>query len=220
MRADRSLERANDPRVLVYAATKNRGKLDELRAIFADAGWRIEDSVLYADVDEGTTSYEENAALKARALHATLATGGEAEPVIGDDSGLEIVALGGGPGILSARYGGAGATWRDRRRSLLADLMRTGSSDRRARFVCALHFITADGREFAVREHFEGTIAMHERGDGGFSYDAIFVPDGMSSTFAELADVEKNRISHRAKAARRLLEAVGSGVRKNTTTGM
>lgn len=206
--------------MLVYAATKNRGKLDELRAIFGSAGWRIEDSSRYADVDEGTTSYEENAALKARALYATLASSGDAEPVIGDDSGLEIAALDGGPGILSARYGAPGATWRDRRQSLLADLLRSGSSDRRARFVCALHFIAADGHEFAVREHFEGTIAEHERGDGGFSYDAIFVPAGMATTFAELADVEKNRISHRALAASRLLEAVGSGARKNTRTGM
>ncbi|GAC1567768.1 MAG: RdgB/HAM1 family non-canonical purine NTP pyrophosphatase [Vulcanimicrobiaceae bacterium] len=206
--------------MLVYAATKNRGKLDELRAIFATAGWRIEDSSLYADVDEGTTSYEENAALKARALHATLAADGEAEPVIGDDSGLEITALAGRPGILSARYGGGEATWRQRRHDLLAEIARSGSADRHARFVCALHFITADGREFAVRESLDGSIGTAERGDGGFSYDAIFIPAGFDRSFAEVPAREKNRISHRARAARRLLEAVGTGAGKDDRRGM
>ncbi|GAC1303514.1 MAG: XTP/dITP diphosphatase [Vulcanimicrobiaceae bacterium] len=206
--------------MLVYAATKNTGKLDELRAIFAEAGWRIEDYARYADVAEGTRSYAENAALKARGLYATLAEGGEPAPVLGDDSGLEVAALDGRPGILSARYGGQLATWRERRQALLLELQGSGGVDRRARFVCALHFITADGREFAVCDELPGSLSAAERGHGGFSYDAIFVPAGMRKTFAELTDVEKNRISHRARAARRLVEAVTPNVGKDSRTGM
>jgi len=190
--------------VLVYAATKNLGKLDELRAICADFGWRVESSTRYADVAEGTTSYEHNASLKARALYAILVAEGAPAAVIGDDSGLEVRALGDRPGILSARYGPAGATWRDRRSELLRELAASGSSDRRARFVCALHYIGADAREYTVREELPGTLADENRGDGGFSYDAIFVPADLTKTFAELPEREKNRISHRARAARRL----------------
>ncbi len=206
--------------MLVYAATTNLGKLDELRAIFAEAGWRIEGSTRYADVAEGTRSYAENAAKKARALYATLAADGEPAPVVGDDSGLEVAALDNRPGVLSARYGGAGATWPERRQALLRDVAESRSADRRARFVCALHFIAADGREFAVYDDLAGSLAVSERGDGGFSYDAIFVPDGMRETFAELADGEKNRISHRARAARKLVKAVGASGGKDSRTGM
>lgn len=206
--------------MLVYAATKNAGKLDELRAIFAEFGWRIETSARYADVAEGERSYAENAALKARALATTLVEGGEPAAVIGDDSGLEIFALGGRPGVLSARYGGDHATWRERRTALLAEVAATGSTDRRARFMCALHFIAADGREFSSLAEFAGTVAAAERGDGGFSYDAIFVPGGMSQTFAELTETEKNRISHRARAARDLVEAVDPAAQKESRSGM
>lgn len=206
--------------MLVYAATKNLGKLDELRSIFAPSGWRIASTDRYADVTEGENSYAENASLKARALAATLSAGGEPAPVIGDDSGLEIVALGGRPGVLSARYGGTHATWRERRAALLAEIAATGSSDRRARFVCALHFISRDGREYAVLADFPGTISRDERGDGGFSYDAIFMPAGLQTTFAELAFDEKNRISHRGRAARALLEAVGPAAGNHARTGM
>ncbi len=193
--------------MLVYAATKNPGKLRELCEIFARSGWEIAASPRYADVVEGRDSYAGNAALKARALHERLIAAGERVPVVGDDSGLEVAAMGGRPGVLSARYGGADASWTERRRLLLAELAATGSNDRRARFVCALHYVGADGREVAVMASYVGDIAESERGDGGFSYDAIFVgSDGR--TFAELSEAEKSRTSHRARAGDVLIAAL------------
>lgn len=228
----------------VYIATKNAGKLRELRQILAAYGWEACAFEGYADVVEGETSYAENAALKARALRGALDAAGIADPALGDDSGLEVAALGGRPGVLSARYGGAGATWADRRRLLLADTAAavtsapsatvtsapsaTVTSDssasvtsdssssltsdayrtaRAARFVCALHWVPADGPETAVESSFAGFVAHEERGDGGFSYDAIFeLNDGR--TFAELSESEKNAISHRARAVAALMTAL------------
>jgi XTP/dITP diphosphohydrolase len=202
--------------VRVYAATKNAGKLRELEAIFAPLGWTIESDPLYADPVEGETSYVENAALKARALREQLLARGIVAPVVGDDSGLEVSALDGRPGVLSARYGAPGASWAERRAELRAELERTKSADRSARFVCALHAIDADGREYAVERDVRGTIAQEERGDGGFSYDALFVYPPRGVTFAELSEAEKNGVSHRAAAARALYDAwtkaQGSGV--------
>jgi XTP/dITP diphosphohydrolase len=230
--------------VRVYIATKNAGKLRELRQILAAYGWEACAFEGYADVVEGETSYAENAALKARALRGALDAAGIADPALGDDSGLEVAALGGRPGVLSARYGGAGATWADRRRLLLADTAAavtsapsatvtsapsaTVTSDssasvtsdssssltsdayrtaRAARFVCALHWVPADGPETAVESSFAGFVAHEERGDGGFSYDAIFeLNDGR--TFAELSESEKNAISHRARAVAALMTAL------------
>lgn len=210
IRAGRTLFEANGSHVFVYAATKNRGKLAELRAIFSEAGWTIEESALYIDVVEGDVSYTDNAALKARTLHAALVKAGRPAAVIGDDSGLEVAALDGRPGVLSARYGGASATWAQRRRTLLEEVDGSGSIDRAARFVCALHHIDARGLESAVIDSFPGRLATHERGGGGFSYDAVFIPDDRSETFAQISEAEKNTISHRARAARRLLEAIRS----------
>jgi len=196
--------------MLIYVATKNGGKLRELRQLFAPFGWRLETYIGYADVAEGDTSYAENAALKAAALHAQLRSAGESANVLGDDSGLEVSALGGRPGVLSARYGGAQASWHERRAHLLAELAATGSADRSARFVCALHFIGGDGRVRAVLREVAGTIASTEAGERGFSYDPIFWYPPAGKTFAELTDSQKNRISHRGLAARALVDLGGS----------
>jgi XTP/dITP diphosphohydrolase len=193
----------------VLVATKNAGKLRELRQIFARAGIDVDEWPAYADVAEGETSYAENAALKARALWEQLEAAGVSVAVLGDDSGLEVAALGGRPGVLSARYGGAAATWPERRRALLGELEGSGSRDRRARFVCALHLIRADGGETAVRADVEGAIARVERGEGGFSYDALFELPQRGLTFAEMPEEEKNRLSHRARAVAALLSASG-----------
>lgn len=196
----------------LYVATKNAGKLRELREILGAYGWTAEAFDGYADVVEGTASYAENAALKARALRAALDAAGRREPALGDDSGLEVAALGGRPGVLSARYGGDGATWGERRRLLLAETSAAvapdgGRSARAARFVCALHYVAADGAETSVLSDFPGFVGREERGDGGFSYDAIFELDD-GRTFAELSEAEKNAISHRARAVAALLEAL------------
>ena len=201
----------------VYAATKNAGKLRELEAIFAPLGWTIASDELYADPVEGETSYAANAALKAHALRTQLQARGIVAAVLGDDSGLEVSALGGRPGVLSARYGAAGASWAERRAELRAELEGTGSADRSARFVCALHLIDVDGREYAAQRDVRGEIAREERGDGGFSYDALFLYPPRHATFAELSEAEKNAVSHRTAAGRALVdawtEARGSGVR-------
>ena len=105
----------------MYVATKNAGKLRELRAILVRYGWEAAAFPGYADVAEGESSYADNAALKAHALRAALDGAGITAPAVGDDSGLEVAALGGRPGVLSARYGGEGASWAERRRLLLAE---------------------------------------------------------------------------------------------------
>ena len=207
------------PPTTVYLATKNLGKLAELRAIFGDHVWVAIAFPDYRDVVEGEASYAENAALKARGLRDDLARVGIVAAVVGDDSGLEIRALGDRPGILSARYGGD-ATWAQRRAMLLDELRRAGpGATRAARFVCALHFIDVDGTEHAAFGTLDGKIALAERGDGGFSYDAIFCEAGDSRTFAELSEAEKNARSHRAIAVARLVEAVTHVGAKARRTG-
>jgi XTP/dITP diphosphohydrolase len=196
---------------LVYAATKNAGKLVELRELFAASGWSIDTYEGYPDVEEGDRSYAENAALKAVALHDRLRADGIAAAVLGDDSGIEVAALDGRPGVLSARYGGPDATWAERRARLLAEIAESGGADRAARFVCALHYIAADGHALAVQADVAGLIADSERGSAGFSYDPIFLYPPAGKTFAELDAAQKNAVSHRGRAVARLLAAV-SGV--------
>jgi len=193
--------------VRTYVATKNRGKLAELLAIFAGSPFALHTYEAYRDPVEGETSYVDNAALKADALRAQLHAVGIDAAVLADDSGLEVAALGGRPGVLSARYGGPDATWSERRHALLAETDATGSPDRSARFVSAIHVVLADGTVYRALGTIDGAIAHAERGDGGFSYDAIFaLPDGR--TFAELPPAEKNRVSHRARAAAAVIAAL------------
>ena len=190
----------------VYVATKNAGKLRELEALFAGAPFELATFEAYADPVEGDTSYADNAALKARALHAQLRHAGVAASVLADDSGLEVFALGGRPGVLTAYYGGPGLTWSERRRRLLDELASVGAgADRRAWFVCALHFIDVVGRELATTGTVDGVIAPEESGELGFSFDPVFFYPPAHRTFAELSATEKNRVSHRAVAATKLV---------------
>ena len=198
--------------VRVFVATKNVGKFRELRAIFAGSGWDLESYPEYVEPEEGPTSYADNAALKARALRAQLETAGVDGGVLADDSGIEVIALGRRPGVLSARYGGETANWSERRRALLRELDGAGSADRSARFVCVLHFIDRAGREFSVRGEIEGSLAAAERGSAGFSFDPIFEYLPAGKTFAEMPEEVKNAVSHRARAARALLDAVRAAV--------
>jgi XTP/dITP diphosphohydrolase len=207
--------------VRVYAATKNPGKLRELRAIFGAAGWDVTAPDAYAEPSEGDESYADNAALKARTLAAQLRAAGICDAaVVADDSGLEVGALGGRPGVLSARYVGAAATWSERRRLLLAELVATCSSDRSARFVCAMHYIGPDGRETAAEAAVDGTVAHEERGEGGFSYDAIFSYPPAGKTFGELTEEQKNAVSHRTRAARALLARMDEEASSRPAIGM
>lgn len=187
----------------VYVATTNSGKLRELRAICARYGWQADAFPGYRDPIEGETSYADNAARKARALAAQLREANVEGASLGDDSGIEIFALGGRPGVLSARYGGD-ATWPRRRAMLLAELAASGAADRRARFVCAVHLVAGDGAEYATQASIDGTVAAEERGEAGFSYDPIFYYPPFARTFGESSEEEKNEISHRARAIRAL----------------
>lgn len=189
----------------VFVATKNAGKLAELQAIFAGSKLELATYGAYVDPDEGETSYAENARLKARALADQLRAAGIAAATLADDSGLEVAALDGRPGVLSARYGGAGATWEIRRSGILAELQARNRPSRDAKFCCAMALIGADGREYAGYGEARGSIAAAERGIFGFGYDPIFIDAELAVTFAEMKDAVKNRISHRARAARSLL---------------
>jgi len=128
--------------------------------------------------------------------------------VLADDSGLEVRALGGRPGVATAYYGGVGLSWAERRAALLEELRRTGAGDRRCRFVCALHFVGDDDRELATFATVQGEVAAEDRGVAGFSFDPIFVYPPAGKTFAELSEGEKNAVSHRAIAVTALVCAL------------
>jgi XTP/dITP diphosphohydrolase len=194
--------------VRVYAATRNAGKLREMEALFADAPLTLTTYAGYEDPVEGDVSYADNAALKARALHAQLGRAGLPAHVLGDDSGLEVYALDRRPGVLTAFYGGTDLPWGARRAKLLAELAASGSADRRARFVCALHFVDRDGRELATMGTVDGEIAPEERGERGFSFDPVFLYPAAGQTFAEMDAERKNAVSHRAIAAAALVAAI------------
>jgi XTP/dITP diphosphohydrolase len=177
--------------------SRNEHKAAELRAILA--GWTVD--VLDRDdypAENGET-FEENARVKARfgRLHAGAGTW-----VLGEDSGIEVDALGGRPGIHSARWAD------DPNAQLLREL--AGVADRAARYRCAMVAIGPDGREVAIEGRLEGRVGAGPRGSGGFGYDPIFLPDGEERTVAELGDGWKAEHSHRAKAARALLGAIGA----------
>jgi XTP/dITP diphosphohydrolase len=179
--------------------TRNPGKVKEITTILEGTGWTFSSLQEFPDVgparEDGVT-YAENAIAKARFYAA--ATGLLA---LADDSGLEVAALGGAPGVFSARYAGDNASDADRRQLLLSELAKADNRDRRARFVAAVAIAAADGAVLNVSEGIcEGTIIFEQRGTGGFGYDPLFVPDGYDQTFAELSEEVKNRISHRARA--------------------
>lgn len=190
----------------LFAATKNAGKLAELVELFSPYGVEILTFPEYADPQETADTYAGNAAIKAHALHEQLAAAGIKGDVIADDSGLEIAALGGRPGVYSARYGGSNATWAQRRASILREVAQSGSEDRRARFVCALCFVDAGGRELRTEGVAEGELSRDEHGTLGFGYDPIFYDPSERATYGELSDAQKNKVSHRAKAVAKLME--------------
>jgi len=180
-------------------ATHNRGKAAEIRKLLGDIPWRLVSLQEFEGVgiaEENKDSYEGNAVLKAR--YYAMATHNW---VLADDSGLEVAVLGGAPGVLSARYAGENASDAERRDLLLAEIEKRGAIDRRARFVCSAAIADPTGEVRKLTEGVcEGVIAQEARGDGGFGYDPIFIPDGYRQTFGELAEDIKDRISHRAKA--------------------
>jgi XTP/dITP diphosphohydrolase len=194
--------------VRTFVATKNAGKLREMHAVLDGSPLALETYPDYCDVEETADTYEGNALLKARALHEQLRSAGIRAAVLADDSGLEVEALDGRPGIYSARYGGIEISWPQRRALLLRELMQAEPRERSARFVSALAFIDAAGCERVVRGSVDGTIAQAESGDHGFGYDSIFYYAPRDRTFAQLDPGEKDAISHRSRAACALVRAL------------
>jgi len=188
-------------------ATTNEHKVDEFRTLFRDLPFTLlslRDVQIDMDVEETGTTFAENAILKAQ-TYAKVAN----MLALADDSGIEIDALGGAPGVYSARFAGREATYEERFRLIFARLQDVPSSERTARFRCAIALAEPSGYVRVVEGAVEGVIADSARGENGFGYDPIFLVPEFGQTTAEMTPTEKNRISHRgraAEAARHLLE--------------
>jgi XTP/dITP diphosphohydrolase len=183
----------------LVCASANPDKVAEIAAILGESVELAPRPADVPDVVEDADTLEGNARLKASAVAA--ATG---QPAIADDTGLEVPALGGAPGVYAARYAGEHASYADNRAKLLAAL--AGSADRRASFRTVAMVVWPDGEETAAEGVCEGTIAECERGERGFGYDPVFVPvEGDGRTFAEMSEDEKHDLSHRGRALRNLL---------------
>lgn len=190
--------------MILLLGTQNEGKLAELRELLA----RVRGVELlsfherpFSLVEESGTTFFENALLKARAISRETSL-----PVLAEDAGLEVVSLGGAPGVLSARFSGLPVDTTRNNALLLARL--AGVNDRRARFVAYAVLRLPDGREFSSEGVLSGRIGESPRGEGGFGYDPLFVPEGQALTLAELPRLEKNRISHRRRAIDGLRDAL------------
>lgn len=179
-------------------ATNNPKKLRELEAILSGRQiCTLKQAGIDIEIAETGQTFEENALIKARAACAASGL-----PAIADDSGLEVDALGGRPGVLSARY--CEGTDEDRVRFLLENMKDIPGESRTARFVSAVACVFSDGREIVVRGECNGVILRECRGDGGFGYDPVFFVPEENGTFAEITAETKNRISHRGKALQKL----------------
>jgi len=197
-------------------ATHNAHKLGELRDILCGpdgvAGLAPEEIVSAADlaapepVEDGVT-FAENALIKARALAHTAGV-----PVIADDSGICVDVMGGAPGIFSARWAGRHGDDVANLDLLLAQLADVPDEHRGARFVCAAALVTPDGGEAVEIGEMPGTLLRERRGEGGFGYDPVLVPEGETRSSAELSPAEKNALSHRGKAFRALVPAIATAL--------
>lgn len=195
-------------RPVLVVATRNRGKLRELAALLAPAAIELRGIDAFPGapvVDEIGDTYRANAEAKARALarHTNL-------PTLADDSGLEVDALQGAPGVRSARFAGANASDADNLALLLERLRGVPAAQRSARFRAVLAVARPDGTGVFTEGTCEGLIAESTSGTSGFGYDPVFVYPPLSRTFAELDAATKNRISHRAQACERLLPLLGA----------
>ncbi len=197
----------------IVIATNNIHKLKELKAVLKGYTLRMpEEYGINFSYDETGTTFFENAIGKAMALYNSLRNAGKSIPVIADDSGLVVPALKGEPGIRSARYG---STEKGKKLSagekidFLLDRMK-GITDRKAYFVCCMILFAGHDRFFAAQETFHGEIARSPEGTGGFGYDPVFFIPEINKTVSLLDDKEKNRISHRGKAGRRIQALLNS----------
>lgn len=197
----------------VVIATNNAHKVSEIRSALDFEGWEFKtlaEAGLVSDPVEDADSFEGNARIKAEAAREAARTAGLEVAVLADDSGLAVDALEGAPGVYSSRYAGADGDDAANNAKLLAELTAVPDDRRTARFVCTLVFIDVDGAETVARGTIEGTIGHELRGEEGFGYDPLFLPDAYEGvrSLAEVSQAEKNLISHRGNALRQLRSAL------------
>ncbi len=191
-------------RIRLIAATKNKGKLEEIVQLLAHLPFDVismTQAGVEDDIEENGSTFEENALIKAKNVWEI--TG---DTVLADDSGLEVDFLDGAPGIYSARYAGEGATDAEKNRKLLDALRNVPADKRTARFVCVIAVIFPDGGSITVRGTCEGMIAFEPAGDNGFGYDPLFFVPEIGKTVAQMSAALKNSISHRGNALRKITE--------------
>ena len=188
----------------ILFATGNQGKMKEVREILADLGVEVvsmREAGVSAEIVEDGDTFEENAVIKARTIMEL--TG---ELTLADDSGLEIDALGGEPGVYSARYMGEDTSYHIKNNNLIQRLSGVPDQQRTARFVCSIAAAFPDGEIITTNGVIEGMIGYEEAGENGFGYDPIFVVPQLGCTTAQLSDEQKNEISHRGRALRKMKE--------------
>jgi len=186
------------------AATKNKGKIKEIKEILSNLPFEVlsmQEAGIDKDIEENGKTFEENALIKAKEVQKI-----SGEIVMADDSGLEVDYLGGAPGIYSSRFAGEEADDTDRVNKLLGMMEGVPFEKRTARFVCAVAVAFPGGESFTVRGTCEGYISLKPEGDKGFGYDPVFFIPEHGMTIAQMEAEEKNRISHRGKALRLMLE--------------
>ncbi|MBQ8589430.1 MAG: XTP/dITP diphosphatase [Firmicutes bacterium] len=189
--------------MIIVAATQNKHKIEEISAITEPLGMEIvsrkDAGVPDFEVEEDGETFEENSEKKARAIMEVCG-----KITIADDSGLMVDALGGAPGVYSARYAGEDGNDAKNNVKLLAMLTDVPMAERTAKFVSVITMVYPDGTKLVARGEVRGHIIFEEKGTNGFGYDPLFVPEGFTKTFAELTSEEKNKVSHRASALREL----------------
>jgi len=182
----------------IVLATKNRNKAEEFKRITEGMPvsiFTLDDFPGCPETEEDGATFEANAIKKALA-----AAGYTGRPALADDSGLEVYALGGAPGIYSARYAGAGANDGQNTGKLLSEMRSLVQDERGARFVCCIALAFPDGNTYTFHGYTAGSIGTEQRGVRGFGYDPVFYPEGCNRTFAEMDEKEKDALSHRGKA--------------------
>lgn len=190
----------------IIFATGNKDKLREIREILADLDIEVvsmKEAGIDIDIVEDGTTFEENAIIKAKAIHQV--TG---EAVLADDSGLEVDYLNKEPGVYSARYMGEDTSYHVKNKSLVDRLEGVPDEKRTARFVCVIALVTEDGQVITTRGNYEGIIGYEEKGENGFGYDPIFYVPEYGCYSAELSREKKNEISHRGKALRLMKDEI------------
>ena len=204
--------------VKVIVATKNQGKIREIKSIFNFDNWKIltmKEEGLDPEIVEDGKTFEENSLIKVRTVREEYLkqkpqdyVNYEKVYIFADDSGLEVDALNKEPGVLSARYMGEDTSYHIKNQSIIDRLEGVKDEDRTARFVCSIAAIDMEGNETVVRETMEGYIGYKEAGENGFGYDPIFMLPEYGCTSSEISMEEKNKISHRGKALRKMMEVL------------